>query len=261
MSSSTPASEIPIILTQEIDTLQGGAGADTFALQNNSDQLQILLVNPTATEVGTPQNNDLFGTIDNDGIYGRRGNDTISGLKGDDFVDGESGDDLMFGGQGDDLLVGDQGSDTLFGDRGFDIVYGNADADVLFGNLDSDTLYGDSGRDTLYGGQGNDSLVGGSGRDFILGDQGQDTLTGISRSSLGYTHIADFDTSEDTILLPGNIGLYELMPTNDIEETGVELPAGGGIIAIDEEDGTKQLIAVVEGVTNFDLRQSYVEFI
>ncbi len=259
MSSSTPTSEI-VILTQEIDTLEGGNDADTFALRNNSDQLQIVLFNPTATEVGTRQDNQLLGTMMGDAVYGRRGDDTLSSFKGNDFVNGEAGDDLIFSGQGNDVLVGDGGDDTLFGDRGNDQVYGSSDADVLFGNLDDDTLYGDSGDDTLYGGQGNDSLIGGSDSDLLSGDQGEDTLTGVSRSRLGYTHIADFETREDTILLPGNLDLYELMPTADID-TAVQLPDGIAIIAVDELDGTKQLIAVVEGVTNFDLSQSYVEFI
>ncbi len=255
MSSSFPA-----VFTQEIDTLQGGADADTFALQNNSNQIQILLVNPPETETGTNQNDDLFGTDNNDGLYGRRGDDTISGLMGDDFLDGETGDDLLFGGQGDDSLVAEVGNDTVFGDIGFDQLYGGVDADVLFGNADNDTLYGDSGQDVLYGGKGNDRLTGGTESDSIFGDNGEDTLTGVSHPDLGYTHISDFDPGEDTILLPGNRELYQLILTATLEDPPIEIPDGTAILAVNEAD-SPQLMAVVEGVTSLNLNQSYFEFI
>ncbi|MGB3536135.1 MAG: calcium-binding protein [Microcoleaceae cyanobacterium] len=260
MSSSIPFSEIQI-LTTEIDTLQGGNGADKFALQNNSDQLGIILFNPPVTEAGTPQDNEVLGTMTNDAIYGRRGNDTLSSFRGNDFVDGETGDDLMFAGIGDDILVGDSGNDTVFGDRGSDTVYGNNDEDVLFGNAENDTLYGDSGDDTLYGGKGNDSLIGGSGSDLVLGDRGEDFLTGVSRSNLGYTQITDFDPREDTLLLPGNSDLYQAILTRDLDNIPTNLPTGTAIIAINEADRSRQLIAVIESVTNFELNQGYVEFI
>jgi hypothetical protein len=50
------------------------------------------------------------------------------------------------------------------------------------------------------------------------------------------------------------------MPTGDLD-TAVELPTGTAIITVDETDGSKQLVAVVEGVSNFSLTQNYVEFI
>lgn len=260
MSSSTPPSEIQI-LTEEIDTLEGGNGGDTFALQNNSDQLEILLFNPPTTAAGTSQDNELLGTMTNDAIYGRRGDDTLSSFQGNDFVDGETGDDLIFAGQGDDGLVGDSGNDTMFGDRGADTLYGNNDADLLFGNAESDVLYGDAGNDSLYGGQGNDTLVGGSDSDFASGDRGDDFLTGISRPNLGYTWITDFNRNEDTLLLPGSAGLYEVISTSELNSTLVNFPSGIAIIAVDELDRSRQLIAIIEGVSNFDFTDSYVEFI
>jgi Ca2+-binding RTX toxin-like protein len=260
MSSSTPTTEIQI-LTEEIDTLEGGNGRDTFSLQNNNDQLDILLFNPPVTAAGTPQDNELLGTMTNDAIYGRRGDDTLSGFGGDDFVDGETGDDLMFAGRGDDGLVGDSGDDTLFGDRGADTLYGNNDADILFGNAESDVLYGDSGNDSLYGGQGNDTLVGGSDSDFVSGDEGDDFLNGISRSRLGYTLIVDFNTREDTLLLPGSEGLYELISTSELNSTLTNFPSGTAIISVDELDRSRELVAIIEGNRNFDLTDRYVEFI
>jgi hypothetical protein len=50
------------------------------------------------------------------------------------------------------------------------------------------------------------------------------------------------------------------MSTNDLD-TAIELPNGTAIIVIDEIDGSKQLVAVVEGVSNLSLTQNYVEFI
>jgi Ca2+-binding RTX toxin-like protein len=255
MSNHTPE-----IFTEEIDTLLGGADADTFTLRNNGDQINVLLLTPPATQEGTSQSEEILGTSGNDNIYGRRGNDTLSSFTGDDFLNGEFGDDLLFAGQNDDILIGDSGEDTMFGDRGIDTMYGGSGADILFGNNDNDTVFGDRGDDTLYGGQGDDELTGGTGSDLILGDRGEDTLTGITGRGKGYTFIEDFNPQEDTIQLVGNADTYELVNTQDLQtNSSVSLPSGTAII-YEDFDGSTEVIAVVAGNTSLDLSANYFSF-
>ncbi|WP_413160638.1 calcium-binding protein [Capilliphycus salinus ALCB114379] len=252
--------QTPEIFTEEIDTLRGGADADTFTLRNNSDQLNVLLLTPPATHQGSSQAEEMLGTEENDVMYGRQGNDTISSFTGDDFLNGELGDDLLFAGRNNDILIGDSGEDTMFGDRGEDTLYGGSAGDVMFGNNEDDTVFGDRGDDTIYGGQGDDELTGGTGSDLILGDRGEDTLTGITGRGKGYTLIEDFDPQEDTIQLVGNADTYELVDTGDIEtNSSVNLPSGTGII-YEDSDGSKELIAVIEGDTSLDLNANYFDF-
>ncbi len=254
------SSQTPQIFTEEIDTLIGGADSNTFVLQNNGDQLDVLLLTPPATHQGTFLDDEMFGTPGDDVMYGRRGNDTISAFTGNDFINGESGDDLLFGGQGDDILIGEAGDDTLFGDRGDDTLYGGSGDDVLFGNSDNDTIYGDSGDDTIYGGQGDDFLVGGTGSDLLLGDRGNDTLYGVSGRGKGYTYIQDFNPQQDTILLSGNVASYELMSSDELQvNSPIILPQGTAII-FEAVNGSKEMIAIVAGNLSLDLNANYFDF-
>lgn len=254
------SNHIPEIFTEEIDTLRGGTGADTFTLRNNGDQLNVLLLTPPATHEGSSQSEEILGTDESDNIYGRRGNDTLSSFTGDDFLNGEFGDDLLFAGQNNDILIGDSGEDTMFGDRGTDTMYGGSGEDVLFGNNENDTVYGDRGDDTMYGGRGDDQLTGGTGSDLILGDRGDDTLTGVTGRDKGYTFIEDFDPQEDTIELVGIADSYELVDSEDLQtNNSASLPSGTAIIYEDFE-GSKQVIAVVAGNASLDLNEDYFTF-
>ncbi|MGL5083656.1 MAG: calcium-binding protein [Microcoleaceae cyanobacterium] len=260
-ASPVPAGTPPILITAEIDTLLGGEGADSFALRNNADQLDIALFTPVPTQQGTQQADSLVGTLENDVIYGRSGNDTISSFTGSDILNGGFGSDLLFSGQGNDLGIGDIGNDTIFGDIGVDSLYGGGDRDLLFGNNDSDTIFGDQADDSLYGGSGNDIVVGGSGSDIVLGDRGDDTLTGISRRGAGVTLITDFNPDEDTILLPGNILQYELARFEDLLVSfPVQALVGTAIIFINSQGG-REIIAVVTGTDPLNLDSTYVSFI
>ncbi|MCG5057656.1 MAG: calcium-binding protein [Limnoraphis sp. WC205] len=254
------SNQTPEIFTEEIDSLLGGGDADTFALRNNGDQINVLLLTPPPTQEGTARADEMLGTTDNDVIYGRGGNDTLSSFSGDDFLNGQFGNDLLFAGQNNDILIGDSGDDTIFGDRGIDTVYGGSGVDVLYGNSDDDIVYGDRGDDQVYGGQGNDQLTGGTGSDLILGDRGEDTLTGVSGRGKGYTLIQDFNSQEDTIQLVGNATSYELVNSQDLEtQSSVNLPEGTAII-FEDFDGSKELIAVVEGNSALDLNADYFNF-
>jgi len=248
-NTATPA---VIVFNDEVDTLIGGEGADSFFLRRNGDQVSPLT--PATSLIGTKNDDILEGTALRDVIAGRDGNDTIIGFLGDDFLGGQNGDDLIFSGQGNDLLIGSNGLDTLFGDVGVDTVYGGPDADVIFGNNDEDTLFGDGGDDSIYGGQGNDSLIGGTGSDLLLGDRGNDTLVGISNENLGYTLITDFNGNEDKLLLGGTRDLYTIgnFPAN--------VPAGVAIFKLNP-NGSQQLLAVVQGNIASTLDSSQYVFV
>ncbi|MGL4500915.1 MAG: calcium-binding protein [Planktothrix sp.] len=235
---TSPATPAVIVFNNEVDTLIGGEGADSFFLRRNGDQIAPLT--PAASLIGTKNDDILEGTPLRDVIPGRDGNDTIIGFLGDDFLEGQNGDDILFSGQGNDLLIGSNGVDTLFGDVGLDTLYGGPDSDVLFGNNDVDAVFGDGGDDSIYGGQGNDSLIGGTGNDLLLGDRGNDTLVGISNENLGYTLITDFNGDEDKLLLGGSSDLYTIgnLPAN--------VPAGVAIFKLNG-NGSQQLLAVVQG--------------
>ncbi len=248
-NTATPA---VIVFNDEVDTLIGGEGADSFFLRRNGDQISPLT--PAASLIGTKNADILEGTVLRDVIAGRDGNDTIIGFLGDDFLEGQNGDDIIFSGQGNDLLIGSNGVDTLFGDIGIDTVYGGSESDIIFGNNDQDTLFGDGGDDSIYGGQGNDSLIGGTGSDLLLGDRGNDTLVGISNENLGYTLITDFDGNEDKLLLGGTPDLYTIgnLPAN--------VPAGVAIFKLNP-NGSQQLLAVVQGNIASTLDSSQYVFV
>ncbi|CAD5981343.1 Mucin-5AC [Planktothrix tepida] len=202
----------------EIDTLQGGEGADTFVLTGTPLTKPSI---PSPTDFTEDQPNQLFGTDNDDVIIGSSGDETLLGFKGNDFLNGEGGGDQLFGGVDNDTLVGSS-SDEL-----------------LYGNKNSDLVFGGGGLDTLYGGQDDDTLTGESGSDLILGDKGNDVLYGVT--DLGYTLISDFTPNQDVIQLTGSADNYRL--TDAPAGTGV----GTGIIRIDDQ-GNQQYIGVIEGV-------------
>ncbi|MFM6401336.1 MAG: cadherin-like domain-containing protein, partial [Planktothrix sp.] len=208
----------PPLNTDEIDTLQGGEGADTFVLGGTPPTQPS---NPSPTDFTEEQPNQLFGTENDDVIIGSSGDETLLGFKGNDFLNGEGGGDQLFGGVDNDTLVG-----------------GSSD-ELLYGNKNSDLVFGGEGLDTLYGGQDDDTLTGESGSDLVFGDKGNDVLYGVT--DLGYTLISDFTANEDVIQLTGSPDNYRL--TDAPAGTGI----GTGIIRIDAE-GNQQYIGVIEGV-------------
>ena len=119
----------------------------------------------TATIVGTPDNDVIYGTNGTDVIVGGRGTDQIHGLGGDDFICGEGGRDILTGGSGDDELSGGGGADAIFGGSGDDFLNGGDLADQLHGGSGDDTLQGDA-----FQASRNDVCDGGDGIDTALAD-------------------------------------------------------------------------------------------
>jgi hypothetical protein len=217
-TTTTEQTKEPTLPTDEIDTLQGGDGADRFVLTGTPLTKPS---SPSATDSTKDQPNQLFGTINDDVIIGSSGDKILLGFKGNDFLSGEGDGNELFGGVDNDTLVG------------------GSDGQILYGNKNSDLLFGGDGQDTLYGGQDDDTLIGESGNDLLSGDRGNDVLYGVT--NFGYTLISDFTPNEDVIQLTGSADNYRLT------RAPAGTPDGTGIIRIDAQ-GNQQYIGVIDGV-------------
>ena len=217
-TTTTEQTKEPTLPTDEIDTLQGGDGADRFVLTGTPLTKPS---SPSATDSTKDQPNQLFGTNNDDVIIGSSGDEILLGFKGNDFLSGEGDGNQLFGGVDNDTLVG------------------GSDGQILYGNKNSDLLFGGDGQDTLYGGQDDDTLIGESGNDLLSGDRGNDVLYGVT--NFGYTLISDFTPNEDVIQLTGSADNYRLT------RAPAGTPDGTGIIRVDDQ-GNQQYIGVIDGV-------------
>ncbi len=200
---------------QQNDTIDGGAGTDTFVLTNGtgtalvnvgntSNQIGGILTGITTvrnfeyfdfsgfsgnvTMIGSDGINDgLTGGAGNDEIYGGAGSDRLIGNAGNDMLDGGSSNDILNGGVGDDIYIIDSIGDSIIEalDNGFDTVKSsllqltlgeNLEDLVLIGNAVSGT--GNNFSNNITGNGLSNTLVGDGGDDFISGSSGRDTLLG-----------------------------------------------------------------------------------
>ena len=173
-------------------------------------------------------------------------NDTQLGGNGNDTLNGGFGSDTQLGGDGNDTLNGDFNFASRFSTSNFfGFFNGN---DVQIGGSGNDKLTGGTGNDKLNGtgdrlGVGEiDELTGGSGRDtFVLGDR--ENIFYSRQNAFDYALINDFEVSQDTIELRGEIADYVLAPTSG------DLPQGTGLyLDVDSSgeftSGTDELIAI-----------------
>lgn len=143
-------------------------------------------------------------------------------------------------------LQGSDGVDTIIGLTGSDIINGAEGADTLIG-VDSNSP---------NPGQGEvDTLIGGSGRDlFVLGDKNEAYYNDGKNKGFGrkdYALIEDFNANEDVIQLHGNTEDYRLH----------ELKSGLGTVILWETSHQFEGIALLEGVSNLDLGETYFDFV
>ena len=151
---------------------------------------------------------------------------------------------------GVDILVGSDGNDSLFGGDGDDVLVGIDPAVPAFG-------FGAGEIDTLTGGVGSDL--------FLLGDNGNIEVNNGTRIDIerenpevyyeggfnsDYALITDFTGGEDRIQLRSD----QQFTGYSFGTTSGELPSGIGI------SFNNDLIAVVQGVSFFDLFSSYENF-
>ena len=182
-----------------IDTLQGDAGNDTYALRDTLDQVVEAAGGGTDTIETTQatfsmanyanvENLAYSGTGTGVAFTGNGGNNSITGTSGSDSLDGSDGVDTLNGGKGDDIYIVDNSFDIILDDSGIDAVYTRASRYTLGGGLENlfnakdsaATLVGNSDDNSIKGGAGNDSLYGGAGNDTLLtsSESDSDTLNG-----------------------------------------------------------------------------------
>ena len=211
----------------------------------------------------TPEPNKLEGT---------GGNDTLLGENTDDVIDGYSGDDLIRGREGRDTVVGAKGNDTLFGGDGRDKAYAGEGDDVVYGGKGSDRLAGGEGNDSITGGAGGDKLIGVFTGDDTPGVGEIDTLSGAQDGDMfvlgdasnvyyandasveDYAFITDFDLTEgDMLQLKGEASDYSLGAAPQ------GLPSGTAITY--KGSANDEIIAIVQGDSNFELDSSAVQYV
>lgn len=241
------------------DTLNGNGGQDHLSGGANDDLLN-----------GGGKSDTLIGNSGNDELFGGLDSDVLHGGSGRDILTGEDGDDSLTGGGGDDRLFGNAGEDTLRGESGNDLLFSNGQADFLRGDAGNDTLNGGGGNDNLNGadislfGVGErDELTGGSGSDiFILGiasgvlyDDGQAGTAGTADRAT----VMDFNQTEDIIRLQGDANKYAIKFSSAL---------GGMVIALDSNGNNifnasqgEEVIAVLSGLTSFNLSANYVVYV
>ena len=194
------------------DTMVGGAGNDTYSVENVGDVVTELAgqgvdtvkTNLASYTLGTNVENLILtgsGNIGGTGnglansIIGNGANNSLIGGAGDDTLSGGAGDDLLNGGTGADRLIGGLGNDTYqlgLGDTiveqanaGTDTVLSSLAAYTLGATLENLTLIGSAvtangnGLNNIIAGNGlNNLLQGGNGNDTISGMAGNDTING-----------------------------------------------------------------------------------
>jgi serralysin len=224
-----------------INTLEGGAGNDTYVLnaasdiviENNNEGNDTVKVGAIAgyalganlenlTHTGSSQFIGQGNALENV-IRGGLGNDTLYGYGGDDkLIDGD-GLNTLQGGLGDDLYAVQSNDDTVFefANEGYDQVQtfltfyrlspnveqltfiGNADHSGLGNELDN-LLISNGGNDRLDGGLGADTMMGGAGNDTYVIDNPGDVV------------VEDANGGTDTIEIASMAG-YALSANGNVE--------------------------------------------
>ena len=121
------------------DTLIGGAGNDTYTVDNRND-----VITENATE-GT----DLVNSSVTYTLSANVENLTLTGTSSINAT-GNAGDNLLTGNSGINTLLGNDGIDTLLGLAGNDIIDGGNGNDIIRGGSGNDNLTGGAGADTFW---------------------------------------------------------------------------------------------------------------
>ncbi len=200
-----------------IATLRGGAGNDTYLIQNSSaiiienanegiDQVIVqssyilpanvenasveFFTNSNINLTGNDAANELRGNRADNILLGGLGDDLLVGDDGNDTLDGGGGNDRLDGGLGDDIYIIDSTSDLIVSDRGGnDTVIASADfvvpntSRIMIETLraaigSAITLTGSDIAQTLIGSNANNRLNGFGGNDILEGGAGSDILDG-----------------------------------------------------------------------------------
>ncbi len=182
-----------------IDHMFGGAGNDTYIVDNDGDRVSeelsghddggtdLVMAGVTYHIFSYVENLTLTGTGDINAT-GNQWNNVLTGNDGKNVLNGQIGADTMAGGKGDDGYIVDNTGDVVIenANEGTDKILssvsytlsanvenltlsgsGNINAT---GNALDNILQGNSGNNRIDGGAGNDHLFGGAGSDvFVFG--------------------------------------------------------------------------------------------
>jgi len=154
-------------LTGTYDTLVGGAGNDTYVV----DDANVVITETAGNGTDTVQTSVLT-------TY------TLTAA---------NVENLTYTGVGNFTGTGSATANTLTGNIGSDTLYGGAGNDTLFGGAGNDRLSGGAGVDSITGGTGNDTFV------FLAGDS--------SPTAGQHDRIVDFTIGTDLIDLSSFGGL------------------------------------------------------
>ena len=257
------------------DTMAGGLGNDTYAVDSSADVITEALgagsdqVNSSATSytlAANVENLTFIGTGNFSGTGNALANGLIGGA-GNDLLNGLGGADTMRGGLGNDTYVADLNGDAVIEavGAGVDLVQATtllytlgANVENLFftgvgnftgnGNVLANTLTGGAGADTLRGLDGNDRLVGGAGNDTLEGGLGNDILV-FSTAGFGVDNIIGFDSDaaggQDLLDLSGlGVTAATFAARVHVTDTGTSLTVvvdGGGTFVLQNVASTAQL--------------------
>ncbi len=166
-------------------------------------------------------------------------------------ITGTSKNDQIAGGFGNDILVGNAGDDQMVGNNGSDLLSGGEGNDRLLGTYKPDNSLPQPGLPQPGLGEV-DVLTGGAGADtFVLGDRLRPFYVGQGDTDAAI--ITDFNPAEGDILeLFGSANNYALV-FEDTDNIAVNIyykkPLGG-----------TDLIAVLNGVSDFSLNGNYIRY-
>ena len=270
-----------------LTTLVGGAGNDTFTVNNAGDvvQAQATASNTIETSVSYTASANVQTLT---GTGGAAIALTGNGLA--DTITSNSGDDTLVAGTGLETLVGGSGGDTFVVDNTGDVVTAQASTNntiqtsvsytaasnvqiltgtgsgaiALTGNALGDVITANAGNDTLTGGAGNDTLIGGSGTNTLDGKGGNNTyevaLTGTSNTLIydtGAVGLAAANQPQDTLVLPAGVTAsnltYRLIADSQYDGRSLlEIYDGQAQVAVVYSASTGPAQAAV-GVQNIEL--------
>ncbi|MEM9089156.1 MAG: FG-GAP-like repeat-containing protein [Cyanobacteria bacterium P01_F01_bin.53] len=218
------------------DNIDGGAGYDTLVDSADSD---FVLTDSSLTGHG----NDTLNSIEKAILKGGDSNNTLdaSAFSGAAHLDGGTGNDVVTGGGGDDTLESHVGNDRLTGNGGRDRFILNDRVRLLRSNRPNpinSQNYNPSADYSFSGGNGN-------------AEAGQ--------FKEGFAVITDFDRTQDTIVLDGNLQQYVLAqsPVNELPGTAIYVDMDGN----GQQGNADKLVAIVQGQTGLSLEGSYIQII